>query len=195
VLHLRRLLVRLSALGPFTLLLLAFIGFQIVVLPWAEAQINAGNTGALAGPLDLQFGITAGSAAAALEAYGQAGRQNYVWIELLIDGVYPILYAFLFGAALCGIYRRAFAEDAWLQWLPLVPFLGAAADYVENIGVVGLLLTYPPVSDPWLTIASVGGLVKWSMVLLSLLLLIVGAIGLVVKRLRALGEVAGTNRR
>ena len=75
------------------LLIGAYVLFNVGVLPVAAARIDA--EGRQVGPLDLRFGYSPATAYAALSAYGAAGREAYLRIELTVDVVYPVVYALL----------------------------------------------------------------------------------------------------
>jgi hypothetical protein len=173
------------AAGRRTILvcLVLFLVLNAVVLPVAATRLEAYSGGV--GPLDNRvWGFSTADAFAALQAYGLEGRLFYFLVEVTADTLNPIVTLLFFSLALSYTLQRAFAPGHWIQRAPLVALAGAAADLLENAGLIVLLLTYP---DRFSALAAATGLmtfVKWLLVFASMGLLLV-AIGALVLRRRA----------
>ena len=111
------------------------------LLPLASARLAVLSGGI--GPLDNLFTYTPAQAYSALAAYGPAGRAFDLSSELTLDLVYPLIYSLFFCLASLYFLQRTASNRPALARLALIPFLALAADYLENAGLVALLLNYP----------------------------------------------------
>jgi len=99
--------------------------------------------------LDVKAGYTYGEAVAAMESYGDRGRQVYVWASLTLDTLLPFVYvSFLAGF----VFRFRPTERLWR--LAFVPLAAGVLDLCENIQIVLMLTLYPDVSARQVAVAS-----------------------------------------
>ncbi|MEY4927499.1 MAG: hypothetical protein RI894_1935, partial [Bacteroidota bacterium] len=150
-----------------TLILFAlWLVFQ-VVLAKAGGAIQAESGGASV--LDLALAYSPDAAYANyLDKYSDAARSIYLKTECL-DLLYPLCYGLFFACLLTAAWR-----GTNYLYLNIVPLIAIIFDYLENIGVFALLLSYPthlPFMAAW---ASGFGTIKWALAAASLLLLLVG---------------------
>nr|MBI1232252.1 hypothetical protein [Cytophagales bacterium] len=100
----------------------------------------------------------------AIGAYGEAYKKTYIRGTLLLDFIYPIIYCLMLAFALCRVQKSVS--------LAFFPFLILPVDYLENILLIFLVSEHP---ETYLFLAGFAGLVtltKWSMVLISLSVII-----------------------
>jgi len=117
--------------------------------------------------LDVKTGYTYAEAVAAMESYGERGRQVYAWSSLTLDALLPFVYvSFLAGF----VYRFRPTERLWS--LACLPLAAGVLDLVENIQVVLMLTRYPDVSAGQVAVASCFTLSKMYAVSACLLLVI-----------------------
>lgn len=114
--------------------------------------------------LDIKFFYSASEAYEIISSYGPEGRSTYIKGLLLLDYLYPIAYSLLFSFI---IYRLS---NKYL--ISLVPFLILIFDYIENSGIIYLLLTYPKENTLIATIAGFSTAIKWIFVIISILIII-----------------------
>jgi len=115
--------------------------------------------------LDVKMGYTYAEAVAAMESYGERGRQVYAWSSLTLDALLP----FVFVSFLAGlIYRFRPTERYWT--LACLPLAAGVLDLCENIQVVLMLAGFPDVSAGQVAVASLLTLSKWYAFLVCLLL-------------------------
>lgn len=129
-------------------LVLAWAAFQGLFV-WAGSQ-SPPNAG---GPPDFLVFASVDELRACLEALTEAGRAAYVR-TCAIDMVYPLVYGGLLVAVLALLSRTS-----RLLWLPVV---AVVFDYVENVGFLRAMATWPEPSNTVLSIATVANSVKWS---------------------------------
>ncbi|MBM4422639.1 MAG: hypothetical protein FJ030_04500 [Chloroflexi bacterium] len=170
------------AAGRNTLILLAvYLLINIVVLPAAEARIKAASGGV--GPIDLQFGYTPDKVFGMVESYGDA-RSFYALFEFTGDLAYPIVYTLTFSFIITILFRTAFDHNSPLQKLHLLPFAAFAFDMLENVCIVTLLLTYPQQITAVAVVGNLFTLVKWAAAFGSLALILIGLVGVGVRKLK-----------
>jgi len=125
-------------------LLAVFVPFYVVYFR-SDAAFSLAHARAACGGrsvLDTHWGYSAATAQQYLAACGASGRHAVV-AQQLADLVYPLLYALALGSIVAVLLRAvAPARSRW-HLLVFLPFVAAAADYVENIGVWQRLIAYP----------------------------------------------------
>jgi uncharacterized membrane protein YeiB len=159
-----------------------------MVIAWMSSLFPMFNEGVE--KIDLHFTYSPIELYEHIEPYSDEGRKAYAISHLTSDVLFPLIYAFLFGAAITYFYQRAFRQDSWLQRLILVPFVLLLVDILENIGLFILLQTYP-VRMLWL--ARLTGwftALKWTLSSFVILLLL---FGLVIWIVRGSYKSSGTN--
>ena len=160
--------------------LVLFLLFEVAILPLAGARLGSYSGGL--GPIDLTFGLSPAQTYDYLTAYGPDGRSTYVIIELTADLLFPIVYGLFFSLAVALLYQRAFPADSPMQRLALAPLAGTLLDYLENIGIITMLLSYPADLSVVAAITAVFTIGKWLMLIVSLVLLIIGGVTLLMRR-------------
>ncbi|TDB65208.1 hypothetical protein [Arundinibacter roseus] len=164
------------------LFLVLVIGINVLLFPALQTKMGQG---AAADVLDLHIGFTKAEAMEVLTILGENGRQIYLWTELLADGIYPILYTLLFLSILSLIYKKILFPASYWRWINLVPLFILLADYLENVGIITLITTFPNFSDPVVWLTSAANQIKWGATLITSVVLLVG-VGLLLFRKKPL---------
>lgn len=94
-------------------------------------------------PLDVRFTSSAADVTAFLATCGTEGLAAYRAMET-VDLVYPLVSALALAATLAFTLRGA--GHRLRRWLPLVPFIVAALDYLENACAWLALAAFPTTS-------------------------------------------------
>jgi hypothetical protein len=163
----------------FTLILI-FIGAFIISPTSPSNQLSQNSNGV--GMLDAQFHYTAEKAYQMLTAYGAQGRELYLSRILPLDVLIPIVYSLFLAVAISFVFQRAFPPTGPIQYISLLPFAAAIADYIENVGVVSLLLVYPTHLDVVAAITSYFTSSKQIFFNISVVFLLIGILALFWKR-------------
>jgi hypothetical protein len=148
-------LTRIAGWKSLLLLLALYLVFVGYILKNTETNITE-LAGKRIGIIDLTFGFNPQKTLMMVAGYGDAARSYYARTEMTIDIVYPVIYAFLLGIILTLLYR----ESAY-AWVSLVPFICLLLDYLENINIVILLITFPQQSFAIATLCEIFKLMKW----------------------------------
>jgi len=169
---------RLASWKSLLIFLAIYLLFNGYILKNAENKINE-YAGKSVGIIDLTFGFNPQKTLMMVREYGDEARSFFATTEMTIDLVYPIVYAFLFGIILTLLFRRSS-----FQWVNILPFICLLLDYLENITVVILLLSYPQQSVTIAILCEIFKLMKWITFGFIILLIIYGLASLLINRLK-----------
>jgi len=150
------------------LFLFAVIAINVFALPVIYPRFET---------LDLQPSYSPAKAYNLITSYGEEGRQYYALIELTLDLVYPILSALLFSSLTIYTFRRLFPLNSFWQKLPLLGLIVMAVDYLENTGIVVMLLNYPRRLEVVAQAANIFTVTKFALSQIELILMAVGLLG------------------
>ncbi len=81
-----------------------------------------------------------------LNAIGADGRQIYLTLQLPMDFVYPGLFAVTYTLLLTWLFDKGFAQESPVFYLAFVPAVAGLFDYLENIGIIMMLRSFPNIS-------------------------------------------------
>ena len=123
-------------------------------------------------PLDLTPLYSPDHAYASLASLGDGGRRMYAMVELTIDVIYPIVYAFLFFLLARWMLARSTPPPRWLERATLLPFCAAALDLTENVFILALMMRFPERSERVAQAASLVTTTKLLSLIATLLLLL-----------------------
>ena len=70
-------------------------------------------------------------------------RHDQVILDAAGDTVFPSSLALFLAIAITYFYSRLFSSRQVLRWLLLLPAIYLAADYLENVSIVTMLLSFP----------------------------------------------------
>ena len=181
---LTRLLNRLANWKTIVILILIALPFNLVIFPMRSARLQE-LSGKSTPIIDVMFAYTPAQVYELVPAYGEQGRQLYAVTELTVDLAYPILYNSLLSLLMAIIFRSAFSSGSQWQKLPLLPLASWLADYVENVGITIMLVSYPQELDALAWITSLFSTVKWTVGGACVILIVIGLAVLLVKKLKA----------
>lgn len=142
--------------------LLLVLGIVIVI--FNAILLPAGTDGKI--PLDLKFGYDLPQAMKVLSDLGQDTLPKYRFGLIVTDMAYPVIYACFFSLLLFRAWSPKFVL--------VIPILVMLLDIGENLSILTLVDTFPNLSESDVRLASNFSTAKWSMVIFTLLLIIVG---------------------
>ena len=91
---------------------------------------------------------------------GDIGRETYLTSQIPID----MLYLFLIGISYCFfiIYflKKINKLNTPFKYLCILPIIAAIADYLENIGIISMLNSYPNFTETTVNTTSVFSVIK-----------------------------------
>ena len=136
------------------------------------------------GILDMEMGgYSADRAYEILEALGEEGRAFNMKYIVPLDFPFPLSYGLFYFMTLTLIMKniRKRAKRPWIAGS--IGLAAALFDWLENIMIINLLRNYPQRLDGVAKIASVLTQLKTLFLIISTLLVIVGLLFLMIKRL------------
>ena len=159
-----------------------FTIFSATVLPAQSTSEPADREDAPAP--DLSIFYTADELYRMAESYGQAGRQEYVRARFTFDLVWPVVYAFFLTALISWTGGRVLPEDSRWRLVNLLPLIGMAFDYLENISTSLVMLRYPADTPVVPFLAGFFTSLKWLFIGAGFIVLVVLLIIGILERLR-----------
>ncbi|NOR29890.1 MAG: hypothetical protein GQ539_02195 [Sulfitobacter sp.] len=126
-------------------------------------------------PFDMRpFGYGSIEAATLLEALGVEGRAYYLSHQIALDTLYPFMLTLTLIATICWFGQRM--PNRKLVRFGIAFSVGSALfDYVENLGIAAMILSWPEISVPQVYATSSATILKSALTTLAVLLtLLVG---------------------
>lgn len=151
-----------------------FLLFTALVLPAQTAREDS-QIGEVGSP-DLSVYYSATELYKMAEAYGEAGRAEYIRVRFTFDLMWPLVYTFFLATAISWVFARAFSAQSKWQLANLAPVLGMLFDYLENVATSLVMWRFPAqtVVVDWLAGVFTG--LKWTLIGGSFILLLAGAV-------------------
>lgn len=111
-------------------------------------------------PFDMRpsgYGPT--EAAALLDGLGVEGRGYYLSRQIALDTIYPAMLALTMVAAICWLGQRV-PNRTLVRYGIAFSVVAALFDYVENLGIIAMIWSWPEVSVPLVYAASAATILK-----------------------------------
>ncbi len=89
-----------------------------------------------------------------LHVLGVKGRDLYLYLQLPMDFIYPGLFTVSCCLLLSWLFAKSYNSGSKMFYVSFVPVAAGLFDYLENIGIVGMLMSYPDVPKSLITITS-----------------------------------------
>ena len=116
-------------------------GFLVNGRPFGIAELESITGGV--GVLDMEILYSPEQAYAFLAAMGEAGRTFDLTHIIPLDLFVPLFYALFLSTFITWLLHKWLpAESGWHR-LNVIPVIGALFDYVENLGIIAMLLAWP----------------------------------------------------
>lgn len=109
-----------------------------------------------------------------LNALGTDGRRTYATLQLPIDFIYPGLFAISYTLLLVWLFKKGFAHQSPIFYLAFVPGAAGLFDYLENVGIIMMLRTFPDLTTTTVSLASASSIFKSVFTIGFYVLLLVG---------------------
>lgn len=109
-----------------------------------------------------------------LDTLGSDGREVYLYKQLPLDFIYPGLFAISSSLLLSWLFLKSQTASSKLFYFCYIPVAAGLFDYLENIFIVRILISYPNVSNVSISLASSMTIVKSVLTTAFFVLLIIG---------------------
>jgi hypothetical protein len=117
-----------------------------------------------------------------LQDYGSRGQVAYA-VSLVFDILFPYLYASLLARGLGFVAAKAGFSDRTQHLAKCFPFIAAFANWIADVGVLLMFLTYPTQISVVATIAGMLTAIKFSVIALSIAGILLGYVYVVIRKL------------
>jgi len=178
---------RIIAITSARMVLLSLIGFAVSAFIINGRPFGAGQlmdiTGGV-GLLDMMVLYTPEQAYAHLAAMGEAGRAFDLTHIVPLDFVFPFLYTLFSAVAITWLLHKWLPAQSRWHRLNVVPLAGGIGDYLENLGIIIMIIAWPSPLPDIARFTMVAGLVKFSFIILADLIIAGSLIGWAVSALR-----------
>lgn len=77
-----------------------------------------------------------------ISAYGSQGIKYHLMIAVA-DMFFPPVLAFFLLLTIAYFYKPFFRSQSLIRWLIVLPIIYLVSDYLENVGIVTMLLSFP----------------------------------------------------
>ncbi len=135
--------------------------------------------------LDLMpMGYSADYAKRLFDELGVVGRNYYLFRQIPLDMIYPFLFAVTYSLLLTYLFKKSFDSESKLQFLSIIPLFGGFFDYLENIGIIIMLFSYPKFSAILASVTNLFSILKSISTTLFFVLLVIGIVAFIIKKFR-----------
>lgn len=111
-----------------------------------------------------------------LHILGVKGRDLYLYQQLPMDFIYPGLFAVSCCLLLSWLFEKSLNSDSKMFYLCFVPVAAGFFDYLENFGIVRMLMSYPDVAKSLVSITSFLTILKSACTTVFFAILLLGVI-------------------
>ncbi|NRD23604.1 hypothetical protein HNV10_10155 [Winogradskyella litoriviva] len=91
---------------------------------------------------------------------GENGRLTYLTNQIPVDMIYPLLFGLSYGLLLGYFLKKLNKLNSQYMYLCLIPIIAGIADYLENIGIIIMLKSYPDLIEISVKTTSLFSLIK-----------------------------------
>ena len=78
---------------------------------------------------------------------GENGREIYLTNQIPVDMIYPLLFGLTYTLLLAYFLKKLNKLKSPYTYLCLLPIIAGIADYLENIGIITMLNSYPNLTE------------------------------------------------
>jgi hypothetical protein len=172
---------RVSSARNLVISLIVFVAFSILVLP--EQSTDSATYASNVGSPDLSFFYSPEDLYRMAEAYGVEGREEYIKARFTFDLIWPVVYTAFLTMFISWLFGRSIPTYSGFRTVNLIPIFGMLFDYLENISTSIVMWRFPEKMIAIAVIAPVFTLLKWILISIAFLLLVVGGISVLLRRM------------
>ncbi|WP_052467102.1 hypothetical protein [Psychroserpens damuponensis] len=91
---------------------------------------------------------------------GENGREIYLTNQIPVDMIYPLLFALTYSLLLAYFLKKLNKLKSPFTFLCLLPIIAGITDYLENIGIITMLNSYPNLTKNLVNTTNTFSLIK-----------------------------------
>ena len=116
---------------------------------------------------------------------GETGREVYLYYQIPIDMIYPLLFGLSYSLILAYFLKKLNKLNTKTIYFCLLPIIVGIADYGENIGIITMLIKYPNLSEQMTSTTNAFTIIKSLVTSLYFAILIIVLVSLGIKKIRS----------
>jgi hypothetical protein len=93
-------------------------------------------------------------------ALGEDGREIYLTNQIPVDMIYPLLFGLTYSLLVAYFLKKLNKLKTPLTYLSLLPIIAGIADYLENIGIITMLNSYPDLTETTVIVTNTFSVIK-----------------------------------
>ncbi len=121
----------------------------------------------------MPFGYDSDYIISLFNTLGKDGRHAYLYYQLPLDMFYPLFYTISFSLLIAYFLKKLSKFNSALFYLCIIPIAAGITDYLENIGTITMLNTYPLMSEAVMEATNIFTIIKSMSVTLTFTILII----------------------
>ena len=82
-----------------------------------------------------------------LETLGQEGRDLYLYNQIPVDMIYPLLFSISYSLLIAYFLKKLNKLNSVFFFLCWLPIVAGISDYFENFGIITMLINYPEINS------------------------------------------------
>lgn len=136
------------------------------------------------GLLDMELLYTPDQAYAHLAGMGEAGRAFDLTHIVPLDLVFPFVYTLFYAITITWLLHKWLPAQSRWHRLNVIPLVGGIADYMENLGIITMLVSWPIQFPDVARFTMAMGLIKFTFIILAMFTIIGALVGWAVSAVR-----------
>ena len=120
-----------------------------------------------------------------LDTLGVNGRTVYLYNQIPVDMIYPFLFGITYCLLIAYFLKKINKLNSTFFYLCFLPIIAGIADYLENFGIINMLINYPNLSQFSMDATCIFTIVKSMATTIYFIALIVTLLFLGVKTFKA----------
>jgi len=140
----------------------------------------------------MPTGYSVGYAHTLLDALGADGRSAYLFAQLPVDMVYPFLFGLTYSLLIAYYVNKIQRFEKPLFYLAVFPMLAGLFDYLENAGIISMIMNYPDVPSFTIRISNLFTIAKSVFSTISFTILIILLSIFIVRKTKSRHRISGS---
>jgi hypothetical protein len=95
-----------------------------------------------------------------LKTLGKNGREIYLTNQIPVDMIYPLLFGLTYSLLLAYFLKKLNKLKSPFSYLCLLPIIAGISDYLENIGIITMLNSYPDLTKTMVNTTNIFSVIK-----------------------------------
>ncbi|WP_323789762.1 hypothetical protein [Psychroserpens sp.] len=91
---------------------------------------------------------------------GKNGREIYLTNQIPVDMIYPLLFGLTYSLLLAYFLKKLNKLKSPFSHLCILPIIAGIADYLENIGIITMLNSYPDLTKTMVNTTNIFSIIK-----------------------------------